>query len=101
LSKASFDVDITKPFNEVIYLRAKSPDAVSKVEKIISTLFVSCGEEKMLFDAKDLDLKNIIKSEISETPLKYNLDDLWTITHPNAYINKTQGCPIQEFKLCS
>ena len=61
---------------------------------------VTCGDEILTLAEPNNAALEIIESKVSSNPLVYPIEAIWTVAHPNTYINNANACSIASYKLC-
>ena len=60
---------------------------------------ITCGEEVLTLAQPNNAVFDIYAGVASSTALTYALAGIWTVTHPNSYINANNSCSISSYKV--
>jgi hypothetical protein len=60
-------------------------------------MLITCGEEILTLVEPNNAVFNIFRDKVSDTDIEFVLLSIWTVSHPNTYIDTNNGCPISSY----
>ena len=87
-------------YQSVFKVKAVTTGEASVFIPVSVTISITCGDETLTLAEPSNVAFNILESKVSMAPVIFPITNIWTVSHPNTFIDASSDCKITSYKFC-